>query len=309
MRYHRITLPIRYQLQALHQAGHSPSDIGRQLDFHRTTISSELKRVTPYDADLAHQHAPHEQSRRHQPRIPAHLWDMVSAKLKEFHSPEQIYGRCEVEGQTCPSVESIYQYAYRHPELAECLRQRRPARRHRQARGKAAPLWDSLSERPQAAHERSEIGHLEADLLEGAKGKGSVTVMQDRCSRLLTLNLVTHKTSVEVFAAMDAVLEGQIVKTLTIDQGREFVLANDLTAQWNAKTYACHPHSPWEKGMVENTNGLIRQFFPKGTDFTAVSLEEVLLVQHLLNNRPRKGLGYRTPLEVHLAHQGRALAT
>ena len=118
-----------------------------------------------------------------------------------------------------------------------------------------------------------------------------------------------RKTAVAVFSAMDAVLDTHIVKTITIDQGREFVLTEQLGQQWGAETYACHAHSPWEKGSVENSNGLIRQFFPKGTDFTEVKLEEVLVVQHLLNNRPRKGLGYRTPLEVHSHHQRRALAT
>uniref|UniRef100_UPI0025C4C750 IS30 family transposase n=1 Tax=Deinococcus sp. TaxID=47478 RepID=UPI0025C4C750 len=95
----------------------------------------------------------------------------------------------------------------------------------------------------------------------------------------------------------------------TIDQGREFVLTEALGQQWGAQTYAYHAHSSWEKGSVENTNGLLRQFFPKGTDFTETALEEVLVVQHLLNNRPRKGLGFRTPSEVHLEHQRCALAT
>ncbi|WP_420597482.1 IS30 family transposase [Deinococcus sp.] len=82
-----------------------------------------------------------------------------------------------------------------------------------------------------------------------------------------------------------------------------------LGQQWGAQTYACHAHSPWEKGSVENSNGLLRQFFPKGTDFTTVSLEEVLKAEHLLNHRPRKVLGYLTPYEVHSSHQSGALAT
>lgn len=107
MRYHRITLPTRYQIHALHQAGHSPTDIGQQLGFHRTSITKELKRVTPCHPELAHQNAIAEQSRRHLPRIAPHLWNMVTARLKEFHSPEQIYGRCQLEGQPCPSIEAI----------------------------------------------------------------------------------------------------------------------------------------------------------------------------------------------------------
>lgn len=309
MHYQRITLPIRYRIHALHEARHSSTQIAQQLGFDRTTISRELKRVTPYHAEQAHQIALTEQSRRHTPRIPEAIWHCVTEKLRLFHSPEQIHGRCKKEGQSCPSIETIYQFVYQRPELTAFLRQGRESRRHRHTDRKPPQLWPSITERPQEANERSEIGHLEADLLEGKKGKGSLVVMEDRCSRLVTLNLVMRKTMVEVFAAMDTVLDTQIIKTITVDQGREFVLTEALGQQWGATTYACHAHSPWEKGSVENTNGLLRQFFPKGTDFTEVALEEVLLVQHLLNNRPRKGLGYRTPLEVHLAHQRRALET
>ncbi|CAM3535977.1 hypothetical protein DESA109040_15640 [Deinococcus saxicola] len=156
---------------------------------------------------------------------------------------------------------------------------------------------------------RQEIGHLEVDLMEGAKGKGSLVMMEDRCSRLITLNLVMRKTAVEVYTAIDSVLDGQKVNTITIDQGREFVLTEVLGQQWGATTYACHAHRPWEKGSVENTDSLLRQFFPEGTDFTTVELSTVLAVQHLLNNRPRKVLGYRTPQEGHSSHQSGALAT
>ena len=311
MCYHRFTLPLRYQLQALQEATpkHTREDIARQLGFNVSTIRSELLRVTPYDAETAHQHALGEQCRRHRPRIAQNVWEGVRASLETFHSPEQIHGRCALEGQFCPSVESIYSYVYANPELAACLRKGRSRRHFRSTARNDSPLWDSITQRTPEANERQVIGHFEADLMEGAKGKGSVVVVVDRCSRLAILNLVMTKTALAVYAAMDAVLEGKDVKTLTIDQGREFVLTESLGAQWNAKTYACHAHSPWEKGSVENMNGLLRQFFPKGTDFTQVELSTVLAVQHRMNHRPRKVLGYRTPHEVHLNHQSCALAT
>lgn len=309
MCYRRFTLPLRYQLQALHQAQHPICAIAKQLGFHRTTIRRELARVCPYDAELAHDHAHDGQERRHRPRILECVWHSINEQLKLFHSPEQIVGRHQFEGQPCPSVERIYQYVYAHPELAQYLRRGRSARRCRSSRRHAPLMWTSITQRPEAANTRQEIGHLEADLMEGAKGKGSLVVLEDRCSRLVTLNLVLRKTAVEVYTAMDSVLDGQIVKTITIDQGREFVLTEKLGQQWNASTYACHAHSPWEKGSVENSNGLLRQFFPKGTDFRTVELSTVMAAQHLLNNRPRKVLGYRTPQEVHSAHQSGALAT
>lgn len=311
MRYHRFTLPLRYQLQALQEANpkHTRESIAKQLGFSVSTIGRELLRVQPYTAEAAHQHALTEQRGRHRPRIAQPVWAGVRARLKAFHSPEQIHGRYVLEGQYCPSIESIYLYVYANPELAAYLRKGRSRRHSRSEARKDSPLWDSITERPQEANERQEIGHVEVDLMEGAKGKGSVLVVVDRCSRLVTMNLVRTKTALEVYAAMDAVLEGTHVKTLTIDQGREFVLTESLGVQWDAKTYACHAHSPWEKGSVENMNGLLRQFFPKGTDFTHVELSTVLAVQHRMNHRPRKILGYRTPHEVHSLPQSSALAT
>lgn len=309
MCYRRFTLPLRYQLQALHQAKQAIHTIAVQLGVHRTTIARELARVTPYNAEVAHLRAHDEQERRHCPRIETSVWERVTEQLKLFFSPEQIAGRHQLEGQSCPSVERIYQHVYAHPDLAQYLRQGRSERRCRSLRRRLPLIWTSITERPEAANTRQEIGHLEADLMEGAKGKGSLVVMEDRCSRLITLNLVMRKTAVEVYTAMDSVLDGQKVNTITIDQGREFVLTELLGQQWGAETYACHAHSPWEKGSVENTNGLLRQFFPKGTDFTTVELSTVLAVQHLMNNRPRKVLGYRTPHEVHSSHQSGALAT
>lgn len=309
MCYHRITLPVRYQLQALHDAHHRPQEMAAQLGLHRSTVTRELARVSPYTAETAHQHAQQEEGRRHAPRILPAVWDTVTTRLKEFHSPEQIHGRLVLEGQFCPSVERIYLHVHALPALAQFLRRGRLGRQRHSARRNKADLWQSITQRPHAANERAEIGHLEADLMEGQKGKGSLVVMEDRCSRFVLLNLVLHKTALEVFSAMDSVLDGQQVKTITIDQGREFVLTEHLGQQWGAATYACHAHSPWEKGSVENTNGLLRQFFPKGTDFTLVTLETVLAVQHRLNNRPRKVVGYRTPHEVHSAHQSGALAT
>lgn len=309
MCYRRFTLALRYQLQALLLAGHTRQEIAKQLVCDRSTISREVSRVTPYDAELAEQDSGRKQSQRHRSRIAEAVWDSLTESLKQGHSPEQIHGRRQKEGQACPSPETIYRFVYASPDLSQYLRRGRKHRQPRSTRRHSAMLWQSISGRSTQANERSEIGHLEADLMEGAKGKGSLVVIVDRCSRLLSLNLVMTKTAPDVYAAMNSVLDGKYVKTITIDQGREFVLTECLGQHWNAQTYACHAHSPWEKGSVENSNGLLRQFFPKGTDFTKVSLADVLKAEYLLNNRPRKILGYRTPYEVHCSHQSGALAT
>jgi IS30 family transposase len=309
MCYHRITLALRYKIEALDEGGHTASQIAVHLGVHRTTLGRELQRCTPYTARTAQQDAEQRRACRHRLRLPADIWAQVTDRLQQCHSPEQIHGRCVLEGQFCPSVERIYQYVYAHPDLTPYLRRGRPRRRPHAARRTPPTLWNSISDRPEAANTREEIGHLEADLMEGMKGKGSLVVMTDRCSRLLTLNLIHRKTALAVDAAMESVLDGRWVKTITIDQGREFVLTESLGEPWGATTYACHAHSPWEKGSVENANGLLRQFFPKKTDFTQVELSTVLAVEYALNHRPRKILGFRTPHEVHSDHQIRALAT
>ena len=173
MCYQRITLTLRYKIEALHGAQRSATQIGADLGFHRTTIQRELKRCTPYTAQAAQHDAEQHRVRRHRPRLPVEVWDMVTNRLQQCHSPEQIWGRCVHEGQDCPSVERIYQYVYAHPDLTPFLRRGRRSRRSHSARRTPPTLWNSIADRPEAAHTREEIGHLEADLMEGMKGKGS----------------------------------------------------------------------------------------------------------------------------------------
>jgi len=123
MCYQRFTLPLRYQLQALHQAEQANRAIAEQLGVHRSTITRELARVSPYGAEAAHQHAQNEQKRRHPPRIQHGVWESINEQLRRFLSPEQIRGRRQLEGQDCPSVERLYQHIYAHPDLTQYLRQ------------------------------------------------------------------------------------------------------------------------------------------------------------------------------------------
>ena len=121
MCYHRITLPLRYKVEALHKGRHTVSQIAAQLGIHRTTIGRELERCTPYTAPTAQQDAEQQRARRHRPRLPGAVWANVTDRLQHCHSPEQIHGRCVLEGQDCPSVERIYQYVYAHPDLTPLI--------------------------------------------------------------------------------------------------------------------------------------------------------------------------------------------
>lgn len=208
------------------------------------------------------------------------------------------------------SPEAIYTYLYVLPrgalkkELLSCLRQNRK-HRHKQRRGVEAKrkLEDMLSieERPKAVEDRIIPGHWEGDLIVGKNNRSALGTLVERTTRATILIPVKSKGAFEVakaFAKEVKKLPQQMKLTMTYDQGREMAEHKLFTKITGVKVYFAHPRSPWERGTNENTNGLIRQFFPKGTDFHKVSRYEVKKAQHLLNGRPRKTLDFCTPYEV-----------
>src|SRR3989338_1136751 len=208
------------------------------------------------------------------------------------------------------SPESIYTYLFVLPkgtlkkELLACLRQNRKHRR-KQRRGVEAKrkLEDMLSieERPKEVADRIIPGHWEGDLIVGKNNRSALGTLVERTTRTTILIPVKSKSAEDVakaFAKEVKKLPKQMRLTMTYDQGREMASHKLFTNLTGVKVYFAHPRSPWERGTNENTNGLIRQFFPKGTNFTKVSRYEVKRAQHLLNGRPRKTLNFQTPYEV-----------
>ena len=145
----RFTLALRYQLQALLVAQMPCQEIAQQLGVDRSTISRERSRVTPYDAEQAHQDAQEKQAKRHRPRIAEAVWDSLTTSLKAGHSPEQLHGRRRKDGEACPSPETIYRFVYASPDLSQYLRRGRKKRQPRSTRRHPTVLWQSISERPQ----------------------------------------------------------------------------------------------------------------------------------------------------------------
>ena len=156
-----------------------------------------------------------------------------------------------------------------------------------------------ISERSELANLRAESGHWERDLLEGRRGGPALLVAQDRKTRRVFLKKVSSRRADEVNKATSACLMGQKILSITNDNGMEFGCGNELEKIIGAPVYYCHPYTSWERGSVENTNGLIRQYFPKRTDFNEVSEQDIQRAEDAINNRPKKVLGYRTPSEVH----------
>jgi IS30 family transposase len=318
MRYQQLSLDERYQIRAGLRLGQSQAAIARDLGRHPSTISRELARnsdpaTVAYEPKRAARYA-HERrilkgelSRK----IQGPLRELVEQKLRLSWSPEQISGRLKLELGISISHETIYQHVLRDSQrrglLRYCLRfggykQHRFKKSMALARTRARKNW--IDQRPRGANERLELGHWERDSLLGAKGSSVILTMVDRKSRYTQLRRVAKHTSEAIGSATANVLRQHrsISKTLTNDNGSEFQRDSDLQSRIDIPIYFCEPASPWQRGTVENTNGLLRQYLPKGADFDQFPLAWVRAVENALNCRPRKILGYRTPREVFFKH-------
>ena len=238
----------------------------------------------------------------------------VLEKLDQLWSPEQIAKRLKIlypmDMAMQISHESIYSYLYVLPrgalrkELVKCLRHHHINRRiHGKSRQKPCPIQDyiSIEERPAEVADRTIPGHWEGDLLMGHNNGSALGTLVERTTRMTFLVQLKEKDATAVresFAKEFKHLPKGLKRSLTYDQGQEMAEHKLFTKSTQIKVYFAHPHSPWERGTNENTNALIRQFFPKGTDFSKVTLANIKKAQDMLNDRPRKTLEFLTPHEV-----------
>jgi transposase, IS30 family len=331
MPQNQLTMKDRYFITHLHHAGWSNAAIGRQLRRHRATIGRELRRNRDVWGVYHHQSA---QGLAEQRRTAAccryklddaqtPLGQQVRAGLTQRWSPQQIVGRLRrmSRGRRAPTVtaETIYRWIYRRHRLGERwyeqLRRRHRRRRRRvvgERRGNRGriPGRVGIEQRPAAANDRRRFGDWESDTVEGRKGCGLLVTHVERKSRYLRLGKLANKQAATLSVVSSAVLgdlPAGLRRTLTADNGKEFADFAALERTLALKVYFANPHAPWERGANENTNGLLRDWFPKGSDLSQVSPRQLAQVQSMLNNRPRKCLNYRTPLEVLNALPGVAL--
>ena len=312
-----LTILDREQILLGLGRGESMSAVARKLRRSPSTITREVGSNGgrgSYSAWHAHQRA-RRCARRPKPaklrRGP--LLREVSRRLKELWSPQEIAQRLALDFPDNPEMrvshETIYQSLFvqgrgeLRRELARCLRSGRTARRTRgrlEGRGRL-PGMVMISERPPEAADRAVPGHWEGDLILGKGGRSAVGTLVERTSRLvLLLHLREGRSASSVEAAMRtsiATLPEELCRTITWDQGAEMANHASFTVATGVPIYFCDPHAPWQRGSNENTNGLLRQYLPKGTDLSAYSAADLLRIQHSLNSRPRKTLGYLTPLE------------
>lgn len=323
VRYRRLTLIEREELSRLLAIGYSLRTIAQALRRSPSTLSRELSRhrMSPltYRAVLAHHRA---QRRTHQPRkrrklaVRSRLRAAVFRLLAQRWSPEQIAHGLPQRYPEDPTMrispEAIYTYLYVLPrgtfkrELTRYLRRRHRFRRPRKIRRSSRPVQDiiSIDERPPEVADRTVPGHWEGDLLVGHANASALGTLVERTTRFTLLVPLTAKDATAVrraFAREVRTLPAQLRRSLTYDQGQEMREHRLFTKQTKMKVYFAHPQCPWERGTNENTNGLLRQFFPAGTRFNRVSRREIKRVQAMLNDRPRKILNWHSP--AHAFHQ------
>ncbi len=310
--YHHLTHCERCQINTLLHRGLSQREIAHDLGRDPGTISREISRnrgQRGYRPKQAHGKAT---SRRHEasavPRkMTPERWEAVEERLSEGWSPEQISGRYRQRGEVMAGKEWIYQHVRADRRTGGTLY------RHLRRRGKK-PNWRGgrhagrghipgrvdIGERPWVVEEKSRIGDWELDTIIGARHRGALVSSVDRGSKFTFLERVEVKTAAAVTTALTRRM-GPIrerVHTLTADNGKEFAGRRGISDALGAGFYFATPYHSWERGLNEHTNGLVRQYFPKGTDFRQVTEAQVRAVEDRLNHRPRKVLGYRTPAEV-----------
>lgn len=311
--YHHLTRDQRCQIYALKKRGITQTAIAHDLGISQSTISRELARnrgLRGYICPQAHRFAVQRGSARK--GVARVMTLCLIARVEKFltehqWSPEQISGALEREDGTKVSHESIYRHiwANKHKggKLYLHLRQRGKKRNKRGAatagRGLIPDRID-IDDRPKIVDEKSRVGDWELDSIVGAKHKGAITSMVERKTKLTKLVLLKGRTAEATKAGIIERLKPleKHVLTLTADNGKEFASHGKISEKLDAGFYFCHPYHSWERGLNENTNGLVRQYFPKGTDFAKLTAEDVQRVEDLLNNRPRKALRYHSPNEV-----------
>lgn len=307
--YTQLTQQERYQISALKQAGHTQSDIATLLGRHKSTISRELGRNSSgreYHPEQAQHLALQRKRAKIRPRFGGAIWTKVELLLQMDWSPQQISGRLKMEEGLHISHEYIYQYIYADKRSGgelyrhlRCQKKRRKRYGSYDRRGRI-PNQVSIEQRPAVVAERGRVGDWEGDTVIGKNHKGALVTLVERKSLYAIIDRVARRTAAAVREAIVSGLTSHKGKihTLTCDNGKEMAEHEQITKEVGIKVYFAHPYSSWERGVNENTNGLIRQYFPKTRELTDVTKEEIEQAMERLNHRPRKTLGFRTPYEV-----------
>jgi IS30 family transposase len=313
----------RIQIADLHRDGVSVTKIAEQLNRAPSTIYRELKRNASssgaYRPHEAHKQAVDRRARHHRRRIDAHpeLFDAIAELLTQRWSPEQISRHLRVRYVDNPAMqlchESIYQALYQPgsllmrpsrlaPHRRSPLRTARDHRRAHVAQNRRRPRFEqpmlTIHDRPASADDRREAGHWEGDLVIGKEGLSAIGTLVERCTRTVRLLHLPRRDGVTVRQVLTERLKDlppELLRSITWDQGTEMARHSEVTAALGVPVYFCDARSPWQRGSNENMNGVLRDYFPKGTELSVHSPEHLLAVENELNHRPRRVLQDLSP--------------
>ncbi|MCI0500137.1 MAG: IS30 family transposase [Epsilonproteobacteria bacterium] len=315
MKYKHLTEEERYHIAAYKKAGYKQKDMAKELGVSPATISRELKRNSSlirksYSAKSANNVAVAKRryaSMKSNKKMDDELKAKIIAYIKDDYSPEQISGTLQAREKFSISHVTIYglikEDKLQGGKLHEHLRFHHTGhRRAKYGSRSTSGIKDrvSISKRPDIVNESMRIGDIEIDTIVGANQKGAITTAVDRGSKLVRISKPTSKKASEVASETIRILQDfkDRIHTITSDNGLEFANHKEISKVLECDYYFCHPYSSCERGLNEYTNGLIRQYIPKGTSFENITKKEIKKIEDKLNNRPRKSLGWRTPNEV-----------
>jgi|AntAceMinimDraft_12_1070368.scaffolds.fasta_scaffold74998_1 IS30 family transposase len=315
-KHKHLTQEERWHIYMLKGSGNSVRNIAKSLNRDPSVISREIKRNSinqSYRPAKAHkQYIQRRVNASSRSRVmTSELQIIIESKLRLLWSPEQISGRLKADGVAYVSYETIYKMIWKDKQnggdLYRCLRH--GGKKYNKRSGKNSgrgliPNRVDIELRDQIVEEKSRIGDLEADTVIGANHKGAIVTLVDRMSKFSLFTLVPNKTKESVTKAIENSLRAfkKTILTITFDNGKEFAGHQDIASTLEVKCFFARPYHSWERGLNEHTNGLLRQYIPKKSDFEQLTQTDIDIVQNALNNRPRKVLNYRTPAEVFFEH-------
>lgn len=316
-KYRQIKEIDREGIWKLKLKGKSSREIAKELSFSHTTISRELKKnsfrgmIDVYSPAIAYHFAKERRCKRGRKKqiLCPGIRQYVSDKLEAGWSPEQIAGRITRDHPELRiSHETIYQYVFAH-QLHHLLPTQRPKRKPRRKKRlrntftrSHIPNRIGIDQRPNYINQRKVFGHWESDLIISKQNSVALNVLVERQSRLVKITRVERKTADQTSSAIIKRLieiPPKARQSITYDNGSEFASHELINQNLKTRSFFCNPYSSWEKGSVENMNGLIRRYIKKGEDLANYTPDQISTIESALNNRPKKLLKFRTPLEVY----------
>ena len=316
MNYQQLIDSQRYQIESYLKAGFSQTKIAEVLCVSKSTISRELKRNGKKRSYNAHFAITISKERRKE----AYKHSVFDSNMKHYindklnnkqWSPEQIKGRCDIENIPMVSIERIYQYIYenqakggllyKHLRTARRWRKKRLNRKHQRGQ---IPNRIMIDQRPAIVDNKDRYGDWEVDTIIGCNHKSAIVTLTERKSQFELMAKTDRTKAKSVKKQIINLLAPfkMMVKTITSDNGKEFTEHQSIAEKLNTDFFFAQPYSPWQRGLNEYNNKLIRQYLPKKTDFNLINHKTINMIISKLNNRPRKLLGYKTPNEVFLAN-------